>query len=101
MWVGKCPQAISSPQNSSTPSQPLLWSPDSSLPLPSSPPFKIDFDLIISNVSSLNTIAGKDCHVVTHTPNGAELKVSIANIVMMMNSFRFQIPFLYHCMLMD
>ncbi|XP_003384072.1 PREDICTED: UBX domain-containing protein 11-like isoform X2 [Amphimedon queenslandica] len=81
VWVGKCQPLTSTPPSlsSTTPPQtkPTLWSPESSLPPPflSPPSFRIDFNLIASNITSLNTIAGKDCHVISHTPNGAELKV--------------------------
>ena len=88
MWVGKCQPLTSTPPSiSSVTSQTKssLWSPESSLPPLLSPPpsFRIDFNLIVSNIASLNTIAGKDCHVISHMPNGAELKV---NILMMSNS---------------
>ena len=50
-----------------------VWKPETSIPQ------ELNFDLIISNIQNLNTIAGEGCAQVVHTPNRAELKVCEIN----------------------
>ncbi|KAK3578076.1 hypothetical protein CHS0354_006725 [Potamilus streckersoni] len=81
VWVGEKSKFNSSVYNEDTVSdsgeeegeEEEVWHPESSMS--KSPPFKVDYNLLIENIQELNILAGEGVSKIQHTIDGARLKM--------------------------